>query len=288
MAIAETAPAAVARAALYTLAGIGDPSPALVARLGKLAAHPEGERARLAIERLAQTTTAPAADALGKILLGTGERARAEAAGAALAARPDAGAALARALLAAPDADRAWMLVKMLRPHVRKLEARPVTALRDAALERLRTSKAPWEPFLQVAREANPAAAAAGLRQLVAELRKAKKPDRALVAARALGGSAEASPDDGYALATLELAAGRRDEALVVFGQLADRGFDVAAALKKDRSLDVDQRYQIGFHFAEQQHQLGEEILTAIAQTPGRSKVVQMAKAKLRSAGLAE
>ncbi|HEY2899416.1 MAG TPA: hypothetical protein VGL59_02485 [Polyangia bacterium] len=287
LAIAETAPGAVARAALYTLAGIALPPP-LVARLQKLAAHPEGERARLAIERLARTETPAAADALGKILLGTGERARAEAAGTALAARPDAGAALARALLVAPDADRAWMLVKMLRPHVRKLDPRQVTAVRDEALARLRANKPAWEPFLQVAREADARITADGLRRLVSDLRKGKKLAQALAVARLLGSSAEAFPEDGYALATLELAAGKRDEALLVFGQLADRGFDVAATLRRDRAVEPEQRYQIGFHFADKHHPLGEEILTAIVEAGGRSKVVQMAKAKLRSAGFAE
>ncbi len=136
-----------------------------------------------------------------------------------------------------------------------------------------------------MAREANAAATSAGLRALAGDLRKAKKLDRALIAARALGGSAEATPDDGYALAILELLTGRRDEAFVVFSQLADRGFDVAAALRRDRALDADQRYQIGFHFAERRHPLGEEILTAVAETAGRAKIGQMARAKLRSAG---
>jgi len=283
--IAETAPGAVARAALYTLMGFTLPA-ALVARLGKLAAHPDAERARLAIDRLAQTATTEAADALGRILLGTGERARAEQAGAALAARPDAGPALARALLAATDGDRAWMLVKMLRPHVRKLEARQAKPILDEALGRIKAGRAPWDPYLQAAREATPAATAAGLRALAGELRRARKLDRALIAARALGASTEATPEDGYALAILELLAGRRDESLLVFRQLADRGFDVASALRRDRALSTEQRYQIGFHFAEQRHPLGEEILTAVAEAAGRAKVGQMARAKLRSAGL--
>jgi hypothetical protein len=284
LSVAETAPPAVARAALYSMAGIDLPA-ALVTRLGRLSGHNDPERARLAIERLAQAPTSAAAHALGKILLSTDERSRAEAAGEALAARPDAGPALARALLGAHDADRAWMLVKMLRPHVRKLEARQVRPLLEEALSRIRANKTPWEPFLQVARESDALATAGELRRLTGDLRKARKLDRALVASRALGNSAEALPEDGYALATLELAAGRRDEALTVLAQLADRGFDVAAALRKDRSLDSELRYQIGFHFADKRHPLGEEILFTLAETGGRSKVAQMARAKLRSAG---
>src|SRR5207237_1346523 len=76
---------------------------------------------------------------------------------------------------------------------------------------------------------------------------------------RLLGQSADATADDGYALAAAELAAGRRDEALVVCGQLLDRGFDLAAALRKDRQLGPEQRYQLGFALVERRNPAGEE-----------------------------
>jgi hypothetical protein len=160
--------------------------------------------------------------------------------------------------------------------------------VREQALDRMRDGKPGWEPALQVAREGDARGTAAALRALAGELRKARKLDRALVVLRVLGGSAEALPDDGYALAALELAAGRRDQAILIFGQLVDRGFDVAAALRRDRSLDAEQRYQIGFHFAERRHPLGEEVLTALVESAGRSKLGQMARAKLKSAGFSE
>jgi HEAT repeat protein len=282
-AVAETAPLATARAAMYTLACLPLP-PALAPRLGKLAAHPEPERARLATERLAQMPGPDASRALGRLLLATKERALAEAAATALATRPDAGAVLARALLDAPDADRAVLLARLLRPHLPSVDAKTARAVRDAALARLAADGPAWEPLLQVAREADPKATAAALRDAGAKLRKGK-PARALVALRALGRGAEATPDDGYAWATLELAQGRRDEAFTIFGQLTERGFDLAAALRRDRALDAEARYQIGFHFAERRHPVGEEILTAVADAAGRAKVGQMARAKLRSAG---
>ncbi|HVU52870.1 MAG TPA: hypothetical protein VHL80_19445, partial [Polyangia bacterium] len=129
-------------------------------------------------------------------------------------------------------------------------------------------------------------ATAGALREAGARLRKGK-PERALAALRALGRAPDATPDDGYAWATLELAAGRRDEAFTIFGQLAERGFDLAAALRRDRGLDAEARYQIGFHFAERRHPVGEEILSAVAEAAGRTKVGQMARAKLKSAGYA-
>jgi HEAT repeat protein len=282
--VAETAPLATARAALYTLACLPLPG-ALAKRLGKLAAHPEAERARLATERLAQMPGSEASHALGRLLLDTRERALAETAATALASRPDAGTVLARALLDAPDADRAGLLSKLLRPHLRSLDGKTARAIREAAIARLTGGKPDWEPLLHTARELDPAATAKALRDAAQKLRKSARIERALTALRALGRSAEATPDDGYAWATLELAQGRRDEALAIFGQLTERGYDLAAALRRDRAQDLQTRYQIGFHFAERRHPVGEEILSAVAESAGRTKVGQMARAKLRSAG---
>jgi HEAT repeat protein len=288
LSVAESAPLPTARAAMFTLACMPLPG-ALAPRLAKLAAHAEAERARLATERLAQMQDAEASRALGRLLLETRERGLAESAATALASRPDAGAVLAHALLDANDADRAGLLARLLRPHLKTLDTKTKRALREAALARLASDKAgaPWEPLYSVAREADAAPAAEGLRAAAAKLRKGK-PQRALAALRVLGRSADATPDDGYALATLELGAGRRDEALTIFGQLTDRGFDLAAALRRDRALDAETRYQIGFHFAERRHPVGEEILTAVVETAGRTKVAQMARAKLRSSGYAD
>jgi hypothetical protein len=108
--------------------------------------------------------------------------------------------------------------------------------------------------------------------------------DVALTLRRHLGHSAEATPQDGYALAVAELGAGHRDEARNIFRQLLDRGFDLAAALRRDRQLDAETRYQIGFQLAEQRHPAAEEILGDVAKA-GRGKTAQMAKAKLKSAG---
>jgi HEAT repeat protein len=285
MGIAETAPLPTARASLYTLACLPLPGP-LAARLGKLAGHAEPERARLATERLAQMPGPEASRALGQLLQSTRERALAEAAATALAERPDAGAVLVRALLEAPDPERAGMLARLLRPHLRAVDGKATRAVREAAMERLGAGKPGWEPLVNVAREADAAATADALRATGAKLRKGK-PERALAALRVLGRGADATPEDGYAWATLELASGRRDEAFTIFGQLAERGFDLAAALRRDRSLDAEARYHIGFHFAERRHPVGEEILTAVAETAGRTKVGQMARAKLRSAGYA-
>ena len=107
-----------------------------------------------------------------------------------------------------------------------------------------------------------------------------------LAVLRLVGHAQDATPDDGYALAAAELRAGRRDEALAIVQQLVERGFDVAGALRRDRQVSPEQRYQVGFILVERRQPAGEEILADLAGA-GRNKIAKMAKAKLKSAGYA-
>ena len=288
MELAERAPADLARPALYTMASLELPS-ALVGRLRKLALGTETERALLAIERLAQVAAPAAADALAAVLTGTQDRMRAEAAANALGTRPEGPLALARALLAVRDAERAALLARLLRPRVRALvDGGPAgkkmsKAVLANALTRIGDGQA-VDPLLPLAREIDRDAAGEGLRALAAKLQKRKDGDAALTVLRLVGHAADATPDDGYALAAAELRAGRRDEALSIVQQLVDRGFDLAGALRRDRQVSPEQRYQVGFTLVERRHPAGEEILADLAGG-GRNKIAKMAKAKLKSAG---
>jgi HEAT repeat protein len=286
--LAERAEPALARAALYSMASLEIP-PALAARLGKLALGPEAERGLLALERLAQIAGGAGGDALARVLTATGDRMRAEAAATALAARPDGALAIARALLGAPDGERAALLARLLRPRAGTLAAggapgkKLARALVADALARIGRDAAAAEALLPLARELDRKATAAGLRALAAKLRK-RDPARALAVLRLIGRAGDATADDGYVLGAAELAAGHRDEAMTIVRQLLDRGFDLAAALRKDRDLTPEQRYQIGFHLVEERHAAGEEVLADLAGS-GRGKIAKMAKAKLKSAG---
>ncbi len=284
--VAEKAPLAVARVALYSFAGAALP-PHFGRRLAKLAAHPETDRAQLAIELLGQLPGDAAGATLAQILLDTTERTRAEAAAAALEKRPEAAEALVGALLAARDRDRAQLVAGLLRPRLRTLDPKLGRKVVDAAVARLEGGQPTAEALLQAARAADAPLVAERLRTLADKLRKGRKVERALEVLRILGRMPEAAPDDGYALASLELAAGRREEALVIVNQLLDRHFDVASAMRKDRGLTHEHRYWIGFQFAERGHALGEELLSAVAAAAGRTKLGQMARAKLKSAGFA-
>jgi HEAT repeat protein len=287
--LAERAPAELARPALYTMASLEIPA-ALVPRLKKLALGGEPERALLAIERLAQVALPAGADALAAVLTDTKDRMRAEAAASALGARAEAAFALARALIATADADRAALLARLLRPRLRTLidggaaGKKLAKALVAAAIDRVAAGGAGSEALLPLAREIDRDATGAGLRAVAARLQKRKDGERALAVLRLVGHANDATPDDGYALAAAALRAGRRDEALAIVQQLVDRGFDLAAALRRDRMITPEQRYQVGFSLVERRHPAGEEVLTDLAGS-GRSKVASMAKAKLKSAG---
>ena len=317
--VGEKAPLALGRTALFSLASVAVPA-ALARRLGALALAGEAERARLALDRLGQMPSAPEAGAeLARVLARTGDRSLAEAAATALGARPDAARALARALLELDDPARIPLLTRLLAPHAATLkgagaaEKKLVRELVETAVARAIQPGPESSALLQLARALDPTAVAGGLRTAAARAEKAEerrpaerrasksniksktaskgRPEAtpggdpaALVLLRRLGHSADATPEDGYALAVAELAAGRRDEAHGIFRQLLDRGFDLPGALRADRRVDGEARYQIGFRLAEDRHAAAEEILGDVASA-GRGKVAQMAKAKLRSSG---
>ena len=156
----------------------------------------------------------------------------------------------------------------------------------SAALARVGRGAPQADALVPLARELDRAATTAGLRAEAAKLHKRRDAHGTLAILRLIGQSADATADDGYALAAAELLAGRRDEALVIFGQLLDRGFDLGAAVRRDRQLEPEQRYQIGFSLIERRNAAGEEILSDLAGA-GRGKIAAMAKAKLKSAGYA-
>jgi HEAT repeat protein len=288
--LAEDAPPPCAQAALLTLGSL-DPPPSAAVRLRKLALDAEAERARVAVDLLSRMNDEAATEALGDVVLDGKDRARADQAAAALAPREDAGPTLAKAMIDATDAERSLALGRLLRPHVKKLEARTVRALLAEATARLASGAGAFEPLLQIAHDADPKAVAEGLRALAKKL--SGKKDRALAVSRLLARSEHATPGDLWELASLELGQGRRDlsprarsedPALRLLDTLLGRGFDVAKAIVRDRSLGLEDRYYVGFHFAEKGEPLGEELLSDVAEKAGRTKLGKAARAKLKLA----
>ncbi len=285
---ASDADRALAQTALHTLGSL-ELSAEHAKRIEKLVAHPDIDRVRFVIEQLGRQKGVDAARVLVK-LLATGDKRRAELAGAALGANDDAVALLAKALLDATDADRAWMIRNVLRPSAKKIGAPVRKQLLESAIERLEAGERKWESLLDVARDADPEAAAAALRTLAAKLRKKDNLDKSLTVLGLLCRSDRATDDDRYARTALELARSARDtrpaaragdESLKMIGALLGRGYDVAKALRKDKTLGLEELYYVGFHFAETGHPLGEELLAEVVKQGGRAKIGRMAKNKL-------
>jgi HEAT repeat protein len=301
---AEDSDRALAQTALHTLAGLTLPADAMK-RLEALAVHPDLERARFVIEMLGRAGGAEPARVLVGVLATTKDKRRAELAGACLVEAgdgsvppPSAGAApvrsdavtpLAKALLDAEDPDRAWLLRTVLRPSAKRVPAALRKTMLEQATARLAAGDRNWEPLLATVRDADATVVAGELRALATRVRKSS-PDKALTVLRVLCRNEGCTDDDRYALASAELARGTQDtrpaaragdESLRLLGTLLGRGVDVGAQLRRDKSLELDHLYYVGFHFAEQGHPVGEELLRTVVEKGGRAKIAKMARSKL-------
>jgi hypothetical protein len=299
IAATESEDRALAQTALLTLASL-DVSDDAVHRLAKLALHPDPTRAMLVLEQLAKRGGKEVAEVLLQVLLGN-DRTRVELASKGLAQNPDAAAPLAKSLLQLENNDKAWLVRTALRPHAKKLTPALRKELMDLVEARLGGEGRGYEAALDIVREADAKLLEARLRALYEKLERGKKDERALATQRLIVKLEGATDDDRYVLCSRELrqhkfdtgqAARASDEALRLLIDLVRRNFDVVRALKKDRKLDADALYYVGFHFVEAKTSgigaiatAGEELLREVITRSGRAKLGKMAKNKLRTAG---
>ncbi len=286
---AEGTERTLAVTALHTLGSLALPA-GMAKRVEKLALHPDFERARFALEMLGRQTDPESTRTLIHAAC-TLERKRAEIAAAALGGREDAVAPLSKALLETTDVDRAWLLRNVLRPSAKKMPAPLRKALLDEAMNRLGEGARGWEALLDVVRDADPDAVGAAVRALALKLRKMKNDDKAASVFGLLCRTDRATDEDRYALASLELARGPKDtrpatrhsdESLKMLSSLLARGFDVGTALRKDRSLDLDALYYVGFHFSELKKPVGEELLAEVVKKGAAPKSARWLRTNCR------
>ena len=281
---AESSDRALAHTALHTLGTLALP-PSTLGRFEKLLAHADLDRARFAAAYLA---TAEASKALVKALV-KADRARAEVFADALAGREEAAPALARALLEANDDERAGLFRRVLLPVAKSIP----TALRKeilATAEKRMAQGKGAQALVDVAQAADAEAVAKSLRGLAERLRRSKNDERAAAALAAVLRTPHGTDEDRYVLASIELRRSSLDTrpqtraadgALSRLNYLTKRGFDVAGALRRDRALELDHLYYVGFHFAEEGHTLGDDLLEHVVKKGGKSKVAKAAKNKL-------
>jgi len=280
----------LAQTALMTLAGINLPARA-TAELDRLLSHPDVERVRFVIEMLSHRQTLDAAELLVHALHKGGPR-RSKLAAHALRDRHDAVPKLAEALAGCDDPERATLIGAVLRPMAGDLSPAWRKKLLKVAVDRLAADERGWKAPLDVVRKATPDEVAAGLRDLYGKLKR-RKGDGATTVLRLLCSSAAVTDETRYELASRLLANSRKDtssavrrddEALELIDRLLRNRHDVVRAMGRDRSLDLDALYYVGFHFVEQHHPAGADLLQLVVERGGRKKIAKMAKNKLAQA----
>jgi len=283
---AESKDRSLAHTALHTLGTLTLP-PATLPRFEKLLAHEDLDRVRFAAAYLAGQSAAT--KALVKALL-TQDRARAEVVAETLGGREDAANALARAMIDTKDLDRAWLLRKVLTPVAKAISPALRKELLALAEKRLAQGAKGWEAPLEVVQAADAESVGKTMRALAERLRRSKNDDRAATVLGLVLRAPGATDDDRYALASIELRKSpldtrpqtrAADGALSRLRHLTTRGFDVAGALRKDRALGLDHLYYVGFHFAEEGHTLGDDLLEHVVKKGGKTKIAKAAKNKL-------
>ncbi|MBX3275660.1 MAG: HEAT repeat domain-containing protein [Sandaracinaceae bacterium] len=280
---------ALAQTALMTLATVEVPA-AHAPALARLAHHPDLSRAEMAIEKLGSLGGAGATQTLVEIV-GRGDKRRAELAAAALEPRADALGPLVELLTSTDELERAKLVRQAIKPRLSKLTPAMKKALAARAVAALVSDAATVEPLVSSAKDAG-AALVEPLRAEAARLRKGK--DRAAEARvlSALARIGEASAEERYRLASIHLASSHRDPrtrgadaGLRMLRELTREGFDVAGAMRKDRSASLDSLYYVGFCFLEDDVDGGEELLREVVAQGGRTKLAKAAKNKLALEG---
>lgn len=290
MELLEDEDPAVARAARDTLTVLPI-AEELGADLAECTQSQSAEVAFWAITRLGGMGGKVAEKTLVPVAAGK-DRARAQAAAKAIAALPEGARLLAGALVDAEEEVGAQVLAEALQPVAKSLAKKEIAALLKAGAHDLKKSVAVARRKLEPVRDADPEAWAETLRD-AAKASGKKDAARAEVLYGMLSRSPLATPEDRYALARLLLArssrdphpkARQRDPGLLELQKLATEGFPLAQTLQKDKSLDDEERYYLGFHFAEshvpEEQAVGYDLLEAIAQT-GKGKLKKAAKNKL-------
>jgi hypothetical protein len=296
---ADDAQPSIARAAVDTLRGAHIPE-ASVKRFSALTKSQNPDARRLATERLAALSGKAAIPTLLAELQG-GDPGLRDAAARSLAGAPEAAGPIAGALADAKDEDAARRLAQALRAHDGRVPPAAVKTLADKL--RARVGKGEEGGVIEILLDAlahvDGRAHAELLFDRAARLRKNGKHAEAFAALRPLAQTrAPLDDEQRFHIGVLGLKASGRnllrsargvDPVLTQFVQLVQSGFPVTKQLGKQKDLELDDLFTLGFNFVESHDEnekgLGVELLELVAERSPRGKLGVAAKNKLKLAG---
>lgn len=260
--------------------------------LSRLMQSPHGEVQKFALRKMGAFNTPATVRTLVE-QLGDSDYRRRDVAASSLRKIPEARSALIKELLTCNDASKAWSIAELLPSFEGKwrqdtlelLWKRLQTAL--TADERIQTA------FLHVLKQADANYIRDQLAAQGARLVKAKKYKEAVGFLTPLKDFAEIEPENKFHLALAQLklhshtlATHRNHPAVELLSDLyRNSAYPLLEALRKEKSLDPEEVFSLGFNFAERpgdERSLGRDLLEHIADKFPRNKIGKSAKNKLR------
>ena len=223
------------------------------------------------------------------------DTARRDAAARSLRKIPTARTALTKEFLACEDPSKAWVIAEILPVYEGKWRRDTL----DEVWERLATALEAEErivgAYLHFLKQVDPEYAYTQFATRGDKLKKAKKYKEAVRFLSPLKEFPTWTAEDRFALAVAQLklhshdvvsAPSRHDPALDLFAELyRSSAFPVFETLKKEKGLDPEDLFYLGFRFAEgtsEVRSLGEDVLEFLAEKYPRAKVGKNAKNKLK------
>jgi len=218
-----------------------------------------------------------------------------EIAAGALAGHKKATQVLLEKLASEKDADAAWRLARILKPHSEAVDKKTLKKFTTLAAKELLAGKPRHKPLLYFLGNVDPAAADGVMLEAGMAHKKAKRWAEAVECLRRLIHSDLFDEKVSYALTICDLKASAKDlsprfreacHALRGFRVLLRGGADkLLARIEKDRGLDATDLYYVGFHFRDsigEEHKFGEDLLEHVAKTWPRSREGKAVKTILK------
>jgi HEAT repeat protein len=260
--------------------------------LSRLMQSPHGEVQKFALRKMGAFGTPATVRTLIE-QLGDPDYRRRDVAASSLRKIPEARAALIKELLVCDDASKAWSIAELLPSFEGKWRQDTLELLWKRLQAALTAEERIQTAFLHVLKHADTQYARDRLAGQGARLVKAKQYKQAVAFLSPLKDFTEVEPENKFHLALAQLklhshtlASQRNHPAVELLADLyRNSAYPLFDALRKEKSLDPEEVFSLGFNFVERQgdeRSLGKDLLEHIAFKFPRNKIGKSAKNKLR------